>query len=87
MFGDLVWRYGSSVVRPILSFFVVAFVAAGLTYMAPIFDPTSGLFPESKSTAYTYGTSFAGSTIAYLDVLYFFLTAPAGGSKTYSMDG
>lgn len=81
VFGDLVWRYGSSVMRPILSFFIVALVASAMVYMAPMTDPTSGLFPEGESVAYTFRPSFLNGMIAYLNVLYFFLTAPAGGSQ------
>jgi hypothetical protein len=81
LLGDLVWRYGSSVARPVLTFGVVALLASTLTYLAPLTGGPTGLYPKQSLIAYSYQGWRTESAVAYLNVLYFFLTAPAGGSQ------
>jgi hypothetical protein len=82
VYGDLVWRYGSSVLRPVLTFALSALVAAGITFAAPMTDGgATGLHPGATTGAYSFEGWNGQSVVNYLNVLYFFLTAPAGGSQ------
>jgi hypothetical protein len=79
-FGEMVWQYGCSLLRPILALGILAAICATITYVAPLISPATGVQPAG--TAITYG--FIGwnsrSLLNFLNVGYFYLTAPAGGS-------
>jgi hypothetical protein len=53
----------------------------GLTFAAPAMDDATGLQPDGGSEPYAFQGWDARSLNGYLNVLYFFLTAPAGGSQ------
>jgi Pentapeptide repeats (9 copies) len=80
LFGDLVWRYGSSVARPIIALLLLALLAAGITFAAPLGGGSTGLHPASDSSAYSFAGWNSASMVSYLNVLYFFITSPVGGS-------
>jgi pentapeptide repeat protein len=80
LFGDLVWRYGASVIRPLVALVALAVTAAGITYLAPLGGGATGLHPGHAAPAYTFTGLKIESFVNYLNVLYFFLTSPAGGS-------
>lgn len=81
LFADLLWRYGSSAARPAVCLLLAAVMAAGVTFAAPsISGGATGLHPDDEATVYAFEGWNAGSAVNYLNVLYFFLTAPAGGS-------
>jgi Pentapeptide repeats (8 copies) len=81
VFGDLVWRYGTSALRPVVTLAVTASLAAALTLAAPAGDHATGLRPEGTKELYALAGWNTRSVENYLNVLYFFLTAPAGGSQ------
>ena len=83
VFGDLVWRYGTSIMRPVVILGANAFLAAATTIVAPSLDHGTGLFPEGGRTPYSLHGWDDGSLTDFLNVLYFFLTAPAGGSQDH----
>jgi hypothetical protein len=79
--GDLIWRYGTSAVRPALSLAMIALLASAITFAAPALDSSTGLRPEQGRGSYAFQGWNDRSLYDYLNVLYFFLTAPAGGSQ------
>jgi hypothetical protein len=84
VFGDAVWRYGSSVVRPVISLGLAAITAAAITFVAASGDGgATGLHSAATAQAYSYVGLNSSTAFNYLNVLYFFLTAPAGGSEDH----
>jgi hypothetical protein len=81
IFGDLIWRYGTSVLRPATALALIAASASAVTFAAPALDGTTGLHPDKGTDAYSFHGWNGRSVADYLNVLYFFLTAPAGGSQ------
>ena len=81
IFGDLIWRYGSSIIRPIAALMVLAVTSTVISYLAPTISQSTGI--QQAGAANTYG--FSGwnvkSLLSLLNVGYFYLTAPAGGSS------
>jgi hypothetical protein len=69
------WRYGTSVSRPLLGLVIVALITALLLLGLPILDAVSGVVDPSRSS---WPLSFDDGLIAYFDTVYFLLTAPAG---------
>jgi hypothetical protein len=80
VFGEMLWRYGSSLIRPTMALAILAISSAMLTYFAPLISPVTGLYPAGSSLAYTFRGWDIGSALSFLNVIYFYLTAPAGGS-------
>jgi hypothetical protein len=79
--GDFLWRYGSNAARPIAALLILALVASGATYAAPLAGGGTGLHPGDNGSAYSFHGWNAQSLTDYLNVLYFFLTSTVGGSQ------
>jgi hypothetical protein len=79
--GDFLWRYGSNAARPIAALLILALVASGATYAAPLAGGGTGLHPADNGSAYSFHGWTAQSLTDYLNVLYFFLTSTVGGSQ------
>jgi hypothetical protein len=89
-FGEVIWRYGSSIIRPIAAIAILALVARSLRIwphsrvrQLASARPDRQLFTDSVAGTTIYGFSGwdAKSLLNFLDVGYFYLTAPAGGSS------
>lgn len=80
LFGEVVWRYGSSVVRPVLALATLAFTSSLISYLAPLLSPAAGIQPADTFSPYTFHGWNTHSLIDFLNVGYFYLTATAGGS-------
>ena len=81
VFGEILWRYGSSLLRPILALAILAMICTLVTYFAPLSNPTTGLHPAGSGPAYSFHGWDAQSALSFLNVTYFYLTAPAGGGS------
>lgn len=79
-FGELLWRYGTSIRRPIAGLAGLAALCALLTYFAPAASPGTGLINSQSGNTYHYVGWNSQSLVNFLNVAYFFITAPAGGS-------
>lgn len=80
LLGDLLWRYGSNVARPILALLILALAASAATYLSAG-DGATGLHPAPGQPAYGFHGWTARSLTDYLNVLYFFATSVVGGSQ------
>jgi Pentapeptide repeats (9 copies) len=80
IFGEIVWRYGTSLIRPIVAFAILAMISTAISYFAPQITPGTGLRPAVSSTPYSFNGWNVKSLLSFLNVGYFYLTAPAGGS-------
>jgi len=80
VFGELLWRYGTSIRRPIGALAGLAAVCAVLTYLSPAISHGTGLIGAGSEAAYGYAGWDSKSVINFLNVAYYFITAPAGGS-------
>jgi uncharacterized protein YjbI with pentapeptide repeats len=80
-FGEVIWRYGSSIIRPIAAIAILALVSTITSYLAPLASPAAGISPAGSATIYGFRGWDAKSLLNFLDVGYFYLTAPAGGSS------
>jgi hypothetical protein len=80
LFGEIVWQYGFSLVRPILTLGVLVILCTTITYAAPLVSPTTGVQSAGTTTVYGFTGWNATSLLNLLNVGYFYLTAPAGGS-------
>jgi hypothetical protein len=67
--------------RPILALAVLATVSTTVTYIAPLVSLSAGLHPVDTATAYSFDGWNIKSLLDFLNVGYFYLTAPAGGSS------
>jgi hypothetical protein len=81
LFGEVIWRYGSSIIRPIAAIGVLALASAATSYLAPLTSPATGIRPAGSATIYGFSGWDARSLSNFLNVCYFYLTAPAGGSS------
>lgn len=81
LFGELIWRYGSSIIRPIAALVVLVAASTIMSYLAPLVSRTAGVRPTAAATTYGYSGWNARSLYDFLNVGYFYLTAPAGGSS------
>jgi hypothetical protein len=80
VFGDMLWLYGRSLIRPILALGVLAAISTVITYIAPLISPTTGLHAAETGPVYNFKGWTVDSGLNFLNVGYFYLTAPAGGS-------
>ncbi len=80
VFGEMLWLYGSSLIRPILALGALAAISTVITYIAPIISPATGLRPAETGPVYNFRGWNISSATDLLNVAYFYLTAPAGGS-------
>jgi hypothetical protein len=80
VFGELLWRYGSSLLRPALALAILAITSTMVTYFAPLISPATGLQPTGEGPVYSFHGWNVGSALSFLNVNDFYLTAPAGGS-------
>ena len=80
VFGEMLWLYGSSITRPILALGALAAIGIAVTYIAPLVSPATGLHPVEIGSFYTFEGWNMKSGLNILNVAYFYLTAPAGGS-------
>ena len=78
VFGDMLWRYGTSILRPLAALFAVAVACSLLVLALPILDPGSGLYSEPNSAAFQWEGWTNCSLKALLESLYFFIVAPTG---------
>lgn len=81
LFGEVIWRYGSSITRPIAAIAVLALASSAISYLAPLASPATGIRPAGSATMYGFSGWDAKSLWNFLNVAYFYLTAPAGGSS------
>lgn len=81
VFGEVIWRYGSSVIRPISAVAVLALASTVVSYFAPLASPLTGIRPAESGRIYGFSGWNTKSLLDFLDVGYFYLTAPAGGSS------
>lgn len=81
LFGEVIWRYGSSIIRPIAAIFVLALVSAVILYLAPLSGAGTGIRPAGSVVDYQFSGWGVKSLFNFLNVGYFYLTAPAGGSS------
>jgi hypothetical protein len=78
LFGELLWRYGSSLLRPLLAIFGLACSMALLTLLLPHWLAGTGLIRDGHQAAYTW-LGWNKSTLKnLLEVAYFYLVAPTG---------
>ena len=80
IFGEVIWQYGTSVLRPILALGVLATLCTALTYLAPLASHGTGIREAGSATALGFDGWRARSLVNFLNVGYFYLGAPAGGS-------
>ena len=80
LFGEIIWQYGYSLLRPILALGFLAVICATITYVAPLITPATGIHPTETATTYGFNGWNSESLLNFLNVGYFYLTAPAGGS-------
>lgn len=80
IFGEMLWKYGSSLTRPILALAILAVAGAIVTYIAPLISPATGLRSVGNGPVYGFHGWSRESILGFLNVGFFFLTAPAGGS-------
>jgi hypothetical protein len=81
VFGEVIWRYGSSIIRPISAVAVLALASTVISYLAPLVSPLTGIRPAESGTIYGLSGWNSKSLLDFLNVGYFYLTAPAGGSS------
>lgn len=81
VFGEVIWRYGSSIIRPISAIAVLALASTMISYLAPLASPFSGIRSAESATIYGFSGWNTKSLLNFLNVGYFYLTAPAGGSS------
>ena len=81
VFGEAIWRYGSSTIRPISAIAVLALASTTISYLAPLASPLAGIRPAESGAIYGFSGWNAKSLLDFLNVAYFYLTAPAGGSS------
>jgi hypothetical protein len=81
VFGEILWRYGSSLLRPILALAILAMTCVIVTYFAPLGSPATGLYRQGGGPAYSFHGWDVRSALSFLNVTYFYLTAPAGGGS------
>lgn len=80
VFGELLLKYGSSLMRPIIALVILAVIGIAVTYTAPLISATTGLHPAEGVLPYGFCGWNARSVLSLLNVTFFYLTAPAGGS-------
>jgi hypothetical protein len=80
VFGEMLWRYGSSMIRPILALAILVATGTVVTYIAPLVSPAAGLRPVGSGPVYRFHGWNDGSALDFLNVAFFYLTSPAGGS-------
>lgn len=80
IFGEMLWRYGTSLTRPILTLAILVATGSMVTYIAPLISPAAGLRPVGSGSVYRFHGWNSRSALDFLNVTYFYLTAPAGGS-------
>lgn len=81
VFGEILWRYGSSLLRPILALAILVMTCAVVTYFVPLGSPITGLYPQGGGPVYSFHGWDVRSALSFLNVIYFYLTAPAGGGS------
>jgi hypothetical protein len=81
VFGDVIWRYGTSVIRPIGALILLAVTSTSISYLAPLINPTAGIRPSGSTITYGFSGWNARSLSNFFNVGYFYVTAPAGGSS------
>jgi hypothetical protein len=63
-----------------LALAVLTIAGATITYFAPLISPSTGIRPPGTAVAYGFHGWSIESLLNFLNVDYFYLTAPAGGS-------
>jgi hypothetical protein len=80
-FGDVSWRYGTSVTRPIGALFLLTVTSTLISYFAPLINSAAGIRPSGATTMYGFSGWNVRSLLNLFNVGYFYLTSPAGGSS------
>lgn len=79
--GDVLWRYGTSAVRPLIALLVLAGIWSICTVLIPLWSSDSGLVLSGSGGPERWNGLSRQSLLSVLNSMYFFIVAPTGAAQ------